>query len=270
MHRSIMLLLVLPVAFATRANAQEITVPPQKESFHLFLLIGQSNMAGRGKVAEEDLKIHPRVLALNKDSEWVPAKDPLHFDKPKMVGVGLGKAFAIDYAEAHTGVTVGLIPCAVGGSPISTWEPGAYHTSTRAHPFDDAIPRAQLAMKSGTLKAMLWHQGEGDSNEKKAPKYEARLHALIDRFRKQLKAPDVPFVVGQLGQFPERPWNEYRKMVNSAHSSLPEKVANTAFVKSDGLVHRGDQTHFDAASYREFGHRYFEAYKALVKPAAVK
>jgi hypothetical protein len=33
---------------------------PGKENFHVFLLAGQSNMAGRGEVTDEDLKIHPR------------------------------------------------------------------------------------------------------------------------------------------------------------------------------------------------------------------
>jgi hypothetical protein len=42
---------------------------PPKERFHLFLLIGQSNMAGRGVVAATDTIPHARVLALNKAGE---------------------------------------------------------------------------------------------------------------------------------------------------------------------------------------------------------
>ena len=69
-------------------------VPSDKASFHLFLLVGQSNMAGRGKLDDAALTPHPRVLALNKEGNWVPAVDPLHFDKPRIVGVGPGRAFA--------------------------------------------------------------------------------------------------------------------------------------------------------------------------------
>lgn len=245
------------------AIAQEITVPDQPDSFHLFLLVGQSNMAGRGTVSEADQEIHPRIVMLDKRNKWVVAQDPMHFDKPKIVGVGLGRTFALDYATEHPGVTVGLIPCAVGGSPIETWEPGGAHTSTNTHPFDDAISRTKAALKFGVVKGILWHQGESDSTEERAPLYEKKLHALIARFRRDLNTTDVPFIAGQLGQFAEKPWNDARKMVDSVHRQLPATVSHTAFVKSDGLAHRGDQTHFSADAYRKFGHRYYKAFQSL-------
>lgn len=89
----------------------------------MFLLAGQSNMAGRGTVTPQDRTPHPRVLMLNQAGEWVPAVDPMHFDKP-VAGVGPGRTFGIAIAEANPGVTIGLIPCAVGGSPIDAWQPG--------------------------------------------------------------------------------------------------------------------------------------------------
>jgi hypothetical protein len=236
---------------------------PPKEQFHLFLLVGQSNMAGRGEVSDEDRTPHARVLMLSKEGEWVPAVDPLHFDKPGIAGTGLGKSFAIEIAEANPKITVGLIPCAVGGSPITAWEPDAYYEPTKSHPWDDAVRRAKLALESGTLKGILWHQGEGDSKPGEAEKYAARLHDLIARFRKTLEAPDVPFIAGQMGQFEERPWDESKKLVDAAHQTLPEKVPNTAFVSSEGLSHKGDEVHFDAASYREFGRRYARAHQNL-------
>jgi hypothetical protein len=237
---------------------------PAKEKFHLFLLVGQSNMAGRGKVEAQDRKPHPRVLVLTKDNRWAPAVDPLHFDKPPVVGVGMGRTCGIEVAEAHPDVTVGLIPCAAGGSPIAAWEPGGYHSQTRSHPYDDAIGRAKLALESGTLKAILWHQGESDSQPGKAEIYAEKLHALIARFRKELNAPDVPFLAGQMGQFSEQPWSDAKKLVDRAHQELPNKVPHTAFINSDELTHKGDKVHFDARSSREFGRRYAEAYLAMI------
>lgn len=90
----------------------------------LYLLVGQSNMAGRGKVEKEDATAHPRVFALNKDDQWVPAVDPLHFDK-RNAGVGLGLAFGKALADENKAVAIGLIPCAAGGSPISVWKKDA-------------------------------------------------------------------------------------------------------------------------------------------------
>lgn len=221
-------------------------------------------MAGRGKVAEEDRIAHPRVLALDKNNEWVPARDPIHFDK-RAAGVGLGKTFGMVLADRDPGITIGLIPCAAGGSPISSWEPGGYHGQTKSHPYDDAIKRTKTAMQRGTLKAILWHQGESDSRPEKARVYEEKLHELIERFRTEFETPDLPFILGQLGRFPDRPWDDAREQVNSIHESTPKKVKKTAFVASTGLKHKGDKVHFDAKSMREFGKRYAEAYIDLTR-----
>lgn len=260
--RSLCLLAV--VALACDVIAQDSSpVPADPKQFHLFLLVGQSNMAGRGTVEPQDTELHPRVLMFNKSGDWVPAVDPLHFDKPKVVGVGLGRSFAIAYAEANPGVTVGLIPCAVGGSPIDSWKPGGYHSQTKSHPYDDTLARAKSALPAGTLQGILWHQGESDSKAGLSTTYERKLHELIARLRGEFDAAKVPFIAGQMGQFAERPWNEHRRRVDAAHQALPESVPKTGFVSSDGLKHRGDEVHFDSASYRELGRRYFEAFKSV-------
>lgn len=223
-------------------------------------------MAGRGRVSEADKKPHPRVLSLSKDLLWRKAVAPLHFDKPAVVGVGVGRTFALEMLEAtDSGVTIGLIPAAAGGSPIDSWTPGGYHRQTKSHPYDDALRRARHAMKTGRLRGILWHQGESDSKPGLAEPYAEKLHALIARIRKDLKAPHAPFVVGQMGQFAERPWNAAKKQVDKAHREIAKHVKNTAFVDSDGLHHKGDQVHFDAKSYRELGRRYAKAMKSLLK-----
>ncbi|MCA8990077.1 MAG: sialate O-acetylesterase [Planctomycetaceae bacterium] len=238
---------------------------PERKNFHLFLLVGQSNMAGRGKVEAEDLEPHSHVLMFNQEEHWVPAVDPLHFDKPSVVGVGLGKTFGIEIANSDPEIVIGLIPCAAGGSPIETWEPGARHDQTNSHPWDDAIARAKKALPDGTLKGILWHQGESDSNSAKAPIYEEKLLQLIARFRTELNAFEVPFIVGQMGIFPERPWSEARKQVDLCHQTLPEKVYLAGFVSAAGLTHKGDNVHFDSSSYRELGRRYAQVYLQLAE-----
>ncbi len=140
-------------------------------------------------------------------------------------------------------------------------------------PWDEAIPRAKLAQKSGTIVGILWHQGESDSNEKLAPSYEAKLHDLIARMRKELGVPEVPFVVGQTGKFPDAPWNDAKVQVDKVdkvdkgHQDLPKKVPDTAFVSAEGLKHRGDKVHFDSPSCSEFGKRYYGAFQSLAKAA---
>lgn len=257
-----LIVLILCLMMSLNASADDL-VPKDRESFHLFLLVGQSNMAGRGVIEDQDRVPPDRVLTLNKEGNWKPAVDPLHFDKPDVVGVGIGRTFGIEIAKSDPNVTIGLIPCGVGGSPISAWEPGVYYKPTDSHPYDDAIVRAGKALRAGVLKGILWHQGEGDSKDELAEVYESKLHELIARFRSDLEAPDVPFIAGQMGQFEERPWDEAKKKVDQAHRDLPEKVKHTAFVTSDGLNHQGDEIHFDSAGYRELGRRYAEAYLQL-------
>ena len=150
----------------------------QKAEYDLYLLIGQSNMAGRGKVEAQDTTIHPQVFTLNKQNKWVPAKDPIHFDK-KIAGVGLGRTFGIEMAKANPKAKIGLIPCAVGGSPIDAWKPGGFHKQTKTHPWDDMEKRLKIALKNGTIKGILWHQGESDSNPEKCDSYRTNLLVLF-------------------------------------------------------------------------------------------
>ena len=237
------------------------TTPPSP-GMQLFLLAGQSNMAGRGRVEAQDRVVHDRVLMLDRQLAWVPATDPVHFDK-SVAGVGPGRTFGIALADADPGATIGLVPTAVGGSPITTWEPGALDPATHTHPYDDALVRARAAMRSGTLKAILWHQGESDSHDPASGLYEGRLRALIERFRSDLGSPDLPFIIGQLGKFEKGPWSAAKVRVDSAQRAVATQVHNVAFVSSGGLTDRGDTIHFDSPSARELGRRYATAYLAL-------
>jgi hypothetical protein len=123
--------------------------------------------------------------------------------------------------------------------------------------------RARVALASGTLKGILWHQGESDAKPELAAAYETKLQALITRFRTDLAAPKLPFLAGQMGRFADVPWTEEKTVVDQAHQALPKKVPHTAFVSAEGLKHKGDQVHFDSASLRELGKRYAQVFLNL-------
>ncbi len=232
-------------------------------SLDLFLLVGQSNMAGRGVVTDADRQPHPRVLVLNQDNTWVSQGEPIHFDKP-IAGVGPGFTFAKLVAEQNPGATVGLIPCAVGGTPISRWKPGA-------DLYQQALARARIALKRGRLKGILWHQGESESgSEAKSVIYGRLLAEVATGFRRDLNAPEVPFIAGELGEFlyvRSAGKSPYARVVNEQINLLPTLIPKASVVRSTGLAHKGDELHFDADAQKEFGKRYFAAFQSLQSPA---
>lgn len=242
-------------ALATYGFGDEPVQLPSKARFHLYLLMGQSNMAGRGTIAEDDEDSHPRVLVLNQEDHWVLAAEPLHSDKP-IVGVGPGLTFGKTMAEVDVSVTIGLIPCAVGGTPLSAWIKGGDR-------YQVSIQRAKSAAQRGTIKGVLWHHGENDALKKEtAEKYAQRLDSMISDLRNELKSPQLPFVVGELGDFISAKECPYKHIVNTALRSLPDRVAVTARVEANGLSGQ-DAYHFDADSARELGRRYAHAIQRL-------
>lgn len=232
------------------------------DNLHLYVLAGQSNMAGRGTVETVDKTPHPRVWMLNQNGQWVPATEPLHFDKPGVVGVGPGLAFGKLMAERDTTAFIGLIPTAVGGSAMDAWQPGGYHEQTKSYPYDEAIRRVQLAQKTGTLHGILWHQGESDSQPDRVATYAPKLTQLIQRFRQTFNTPTVPVVVGTLGDFYVAK-TPLAARINLTLRTLSSQASRVACVDASGLTDKGDKTHFDAPSARELGRRYAGAMQTL-------
>lgn len=224
------------------------------EKMDLFLLIGQSNMAGRGKVEPQDEVIHPRIFMLTKELAWVPAKDPVHFDKP-IAGVGLCSQFARTLAKADPNLTIGLIPCAMGGTSLDEWKAGGKL-------YQNALERTREAMKRGRLAGILWHQGEGDSASAKVATYGDRFAAMIGQLRKDLNAEDVPVVIGELGRF-----RDASAGLNAALPEVARRVPRCALATAEDLKDKGDHLHFGAPALRTFGERYAAAYLKLKSAA---
>lgn len=251
---SVLLFLFFSAMTAASAQIESAVVSAKSVPMKIFLLIGQSNMAGRGTVEAEDKAPHPRVYVLTKEVAWVPAVDPLHFDRPERIGTGLGKTFGTVVAEADPAVVVGLVPAAFGGSALDEWQPGSPH-------YVNAVARTREAMKRGRLAGILWHQGESDRAPDKVATYAARFTTFITRLRADLGAPEVPLIVGEIGRFcpNEGP-------VNAEIRRLPALVARCALVSSEGLPGRPEEPevlHFESPGFRELGRRYAQAWLGL-------
>lgn len=259
------LLAFLLSIFLISLQAQE----DNSKNLDLYLLVGQSNMAGRGVIESQDTVGYTTVLTLTKDLKWVPARDPIHFDK-KEAGTGLGRTFGIIMAQSSR-KTIGLIPCAVGGTSIDLWKPGAFDQATKTHPWDDMVKRVQFAMQYGQIKGILWHQGESDSNPAKCNNYGEKLTDLIGWLRQLTGDQNTPFVCGEPGTFfKEKVRGEGNKIgpadrVAAETKKVAKNDSHAAFVSGKGLTHKGDKTHFDAQSLRELGRRYARAMQKILR-----
>jgi hypothetical protein len=231
---------------------------------NIFLLIGQSNMAGRGRLNEVPAMRNPQV-SMFRDGRWITAEEPLHTDKPEIAGVGLGMSFAVELVKRAHFTSVGLVPCAVGGTPLSRWMP-------RADLYESAVSVAQHALSDGTLRGILWHQGEGDSgNADDGDSYGHRFHQMINALRLQLTDENVPVITGELGPFLERHANcGFFKVVNQQLQELAGRLPAYGCASAKGLTDNGDSLHFNSESLREFGRRYANKYLDIVSRSEQK
>jgi hypothetical protein len=250
-------------------------IPSAKKNFHVFLLMGQSNMSGGANIGAGDTKPVPHVLKMlymreGSEPKWAPGAHPLHPRRPnKKKRHGPGISFAQTYVADKPGVVVGLIPMAWGGKPIAQLDKGSVI-------YSDAIRHAKAAMQAGALKGVLWHQGEGDTVEQaRTDVYEKKLHRLIEDVRKDLGDAQLPFIVGNLAEFygtgkdhsaPDRVARISK--IRGILRSLPDKVPHTGFVESTGCSPAaGAKVHFDRKSYVLLGKRYAEVYADMTAKA---
>ncbi len=247
-------------------------IPSSKRNFHLFLLMGQSNMSGGVSIAAGDTQPVPHVLKMRHTKEgeepkWASGAHPLHPRRPnKKKRFGPGISFAEAYVADKPGVVVGLIPMAWGGKSIEQLGRGSGI-------YNDAIRHTKAAMQAGTLKGVLWHQGESDTVEQtRTDAYEKKLHRLIEDVRKDLGGPQLPFIVGNLAEFygtgldhkaPDRVARIDK--IKEILRRLPEKVPHTGFVESTGCSPAARaKVHFDRKSCVLLGKRYAKVYADMI------
>lgn len=253
--KKILFFLVITIIFTSCGPIGKILNNRQKKKFHIYLLMGQSNMAGRGKVEPIDTIIHSRIFVL-KDTTWKPARSPLHNDKPKVVGTGMGFSFGKKMADHNENVLIGLVPCAKGATSIDDWMKGKYHSRTESYPYDEMLHKAKKAMLEGVVKGILWHQGESDCKSvKDVYEYEKKFYQLLDNLEKDLGLSNIPVIVGELGHFlyNDRP---LAKEFNFILKDIAVINHCIELAKATDLNHKGDNVHFDSASYRILGERY--------------
>ena len=225
---------------------------------HSILLIGQSNMGGRGNPEDVDPIQNPQLKVM-RNGRWQPMYVPVNPDRC-FSGVNLAESFADAYSKAHPEAEVGLIPCADGGTMMDQWMPGTLL-------FDHAVYMSKLAQRTSTIAAVLWHQGEADCLPPRFETYEPKLEVMFAALRKELNLHDIPFIVGGLGDFlkdrEESPFGVNYAIINQQLKHYAFTHPLTGFVSAEGLQDNKDKLHFNAKSLREFGLRYYAEFEKL-------
>jgi hypothetical protein len=219
------------------------------------LMIGQSNMAGRGFIDEVPVICNERIQML-RNGRWQMMTEPINYDRP-VAGVGLAGSFAAMWCVENEEDKIGLIPCAEGGSSLADWAVDKTF-------FKHAVSQAKFAIQDSELIGILWHQGENDSYGGGYQTYYEKLYEIVEALRKELNAPEVPFMIGGLGDFLGKSGfglncTEY-ELVNHELQRFASEQKNSYFVTAEGLTSNPDGIHMNAVSQRKFGIRYYAAF----------
>lgn len=224
---------------------------------HSFLLIGQSNAAGRGIKTDVSPIVNDRLFVY-RNGRWRNMYVPVNPDAVSS-GICLIENFADMYSKDKN-VDVGIIPCAIGGTCLDQWVEGGVV-------FENACFMAELASRTSTIAGVLWHQGESDCSPAKYPKYKEKLSVILSAIRKRLNLEDVPFLLGGLGDYLKycpRPGSFSNYVyINEQLKEYAADTPMTGYVHAHGLTPNPDFLHFSAHSLREFGLRYYEEFLKL-------
>src|SRR5258708_6085997 len=236
----------------------------------LWMLAGQSNMEGVGDLANVEMP-HERVDSFDMTDEWIVAGEPLHTlpaaidpvhkemnrlaerlsgEKLRQLiaarkkGAGLGLPFAVEMVR-RTGVPVGLIPSAHGGTSMDQWDPEL--KSKGGHSLYGGMLRRFHAAGS-KITGVLWYQGESDANPKASPLFQSKFERFVQLLREDFSQPDLPFYYVQIGRHVNAQnlaeWNLVQEMQRKAESTIPHSgmVAAVDFSLDDG-IHVSTQDH---------------------------
>ena len=211
---------------------------------HLFILSGQSNMAG-----------------LNPAESFTPTVEA-EFGKEKVI----------------------VVKSAKGGQPIRRWYKDWKPATGDAPPrngdlYEVLLKSVRSAAGDRKLASVtfLWMQGEKDAREKHGDVYAESFQGILKQLQADLKREDINFVIGRLSDFDMKNaryphWTNVR----DAQVKLAEANPRGEWVDTDdlndGKNRRGKEIkndlHYSAEGYKVFGKRLADKAIGLIRQHA--
>lgn len=214
----------------------------EEKPFHLFILSGQSNMQG-----------------MKPEAGFVPEAEKL-----------------------FSGSEVGYIKIAKGGRPIRLWVK-EWNSIAEKHKLSPRIEStvfyqpildqyAKVIAKHPKIASVTfcWMQGERDAKANLSAAYSEAMKQLISNLRRDLKQPNMHFVIGRLSDHlkeSHKSWTTVRK----SQVTVSEDDPLGAWVDCDDLNNKTgkngknhDDLHYTKEGYSLLGKRYARQAKLLI------
>ena len=267
-------LMLIAVLLATSLLGAKADVDP---NFYIYICFGQSNMEGNAQPESIDKtgvdKRFQLLATCNFTSpsrtkgKWYTATPPLVSPNG---GLGPTDYFGRTMVEClPDSVRVGVIPVAMGGSPIEMFDKDKYQQKMKdnptewwvtlaknhygGNPYGRIIEMAKEAQKVGVIKGILLHQGCSNNGDSNWPNMVKKIYndMLSDL---GLGTDSVPLFVGET-LYQNQGGSCYAH--NTQVARMPSVIKNSYVVSSDGCPGNGnDPWHFNAWGYRVLGSRY--------------
>ena len=173
----------------------------------IWVITGQSNAAGYGKIPVEDapmLGIH----MFHASGQWKLATHPLGDSTgtlypPNRENANASHspwlAFARQLSET-LGYPVGLIPASLGGSAMSQWD-----RKVNGVLFENMLRYIRDA--GGRIKGAVWYQGESDTGPDQRKVYLKRFRNFVMDLRRCMKDRSLPVITAQLNRYVGEPYS---------------------------------------------------------------
>jgi len=224
----------------------------------IFILAGQSNMAGQGERSKlpAAYRRNPSNVSYFYNGYETPLNHFAHF------GPEIGFAHAISRRFPRHNIKI--VKFAVGGTSMLAWAPN--WSAQRANLTKNAsagplfkklmqTADASYNAKDTNITAVLWLQGEADAKYPAvARQYVQNLRNFVIALRRQLDNKPTQFIVAGVNppvkQFPAS------ALISRAQKQVVSSLPNMAYVQTSDLSKRSDQLHYDTLGQLQLGKRF--------------
>ena len=268
-------LLILSVVFSLLSPEP---VAPKKH-VRLFLLSGQSNMAGADSPVDQTPPSDDQIWFRNSiiAPESVPVDEWTFLNNMTWTGFGLEKTFAEEMQRLYPDDIIAILKSYKPGASLSLWvDSNQMGWDFLTDRIDSVVQDLDAKVADGTIASwgwsgLVWMQGESDAADgasvSSANHYRQRFHGLVATIRDYVEAPDLPTVAARIFKFDARenlstgPWHNL-KQVRWAEARVDLDIHHATWLNTDDLPMLYNEPHYFVKN--EMGLRFAHGYRNLI------